>query len=59
VFHDPAADDALIQALRETLAPQVVVHEVATDINDPALATAMAETLHELMGEQAGKKGDA
>lgn len=59
VFHDPAADDALIQALRDNLAPQVIVREVASDINDPALATAMAETLHELMGEQAERKGDA
>jgi uncharacterized protein (UPF0261 family) len=59
VFHDPTADDALIQALRDNLAPQVVVREVDTDINDPAMATAMAETLHELMGEQAARKGDA
>jgi uncharacterized protein (UPF0261 family) len=59
VFHDPTADGALIQALRDNLAPQVVVREVDTDINDPAMATAMAETLHELMGEQAARKGDA
>ncbi|MCA9880969.1 MAG: Tm-1-like ATP-binding domain-containing protein, partial [Thermomicrobiales bacterium] len=53
VFHDPAADAALFQALRENLAPHVTVREVDTDINDPALATAMAETLHALLTERA------
>lgn len=49
VFHDPAADEALIQALRDNLSPQVFVREFDTDINDPALATEMAETLHGMM----------
>lgn len=54
VFHDPAADAALIGALRDNLAPQVIVREVDTDINDPALATEMAETLHGMMAAQSG-----
>jgi uncharacterized protein (UPF0261 family) len=48
VFYDPAADAALIGALRENLQPQVEVHELEADINDPAFARAMAERLHEL-----------
>ncbi len=52
VFHDPAADDALFQALRQHLESQVSVRELDTDINDPAFAIAMAETLHGLMAAQ-------
>ncbi len=44
-FHDPAADDALVEGLRETLGPNVEVHEQETDVNDPALARAMADRL--------------
>jgi len=44
-FHDPAADAALIRELRAGLRPDVEVVEMATDINDPAFATAMAERL--------------
>jgi uncharacterized protein (UPF0261 family) len=47
VFHDPEADGALFDALRETLDPGVDVRELDTDLNDPAFARAMAETLHE------------
>jgi uncharacterized protein (UPF0261 family) len=47
-FHDPAADAALLGALRETLEPHVDVREIDTDINDPAFAVAMADRLHEL-----------
>jgi len=51
-FHDPAADEALIGALREDLdRDRVEVHEVDTDVNDPAFATAMADRLHELIQE--------
>jgi uncharacterized protein (UPF0261 family) len=52
-FHDPAADEALIGALREDLEPSVEVRELDTDINDPAFAEAMAERLHELVGVRA------
>ena len=44
-FHDPAADAALIRELKAGLRPDVEVVEMATDINDPAFATAMAERL--------------
>ena len=52
-FHDPAADEALVGALREELDPSVDVREVDTDVNDPAFAEAMAERLHELVGARA------
>ncbi|MGB3306898.1 MAG: Tm-1-like ATP-binding domain-containing protein [Thermomicrobiales bacterium] len=47
-FHDPAADEALFAALREHLDPVIKVIESDADINDPALATAMADELHRL-----------
>ena len=49
VFHDADADAALLAGLRETLDDSVEVHEVETDINDPAFAVAMADRLHELI----------
>jgi uncharacterized protein (UPF0261 family) len=50
-FHDPEADAALFETLREHIDPAVVeVHEVDTDVNDPAFARAMADRLHELIG---------
>jgi uncharacterized protein (UPF0261 family) len=48
-FHDAAADDALFTALREGLGPNVEVHELDLDVNDPAFADAMANRLHELI----------
>jgi uncharacterized protein (UPF0261 family) len=50
-FHDLDADAALLEGLRETLEKRVEVHEIDADINDPAFATAMADRLHELIGE--------
>ena len=47
-FHDPDADLALIEALREHLDPAIEVREIDTDLNDPAFARAMADRLHEL-----------
>jgi uncharacterized protein (UPF0261 family) len=47
-FHDPAADAALVRELRATLRPDIEVVEMATDINDPAFARAMAGRLDEL-----------
>jgi uncharacterized protein (UPF0261 family) len=52
-FHDPAADEALLAALREGLDTSVDVRELDTDINDPVFAEAMAERLHELVGVRA------
>jgi uncharacterized protein (UPF0261 family) len=49
VFHDPAADGALIASLRESLSPNVEVHELDMDINDPRFARAMAEHLDRLV----------
>jgi uncharacterized protein (UPF0261 family) len=48
-FHDPAADEALLEGLRETIG-QVEVHALDLDINDPAFAEAMANRLHEMIG---------
>jgi uncharacterized protein (UPF0261 family) len=51
-FHDPEADEALLTTLAEHVDTTVVeVHELDTDVNDPAFATAMANRLHELIGE--------
>ena len=38
-------------ALRETLGPNVEVHELDLDVNDPAFADAMADRLHEMIEE--------
>jgi uncharacterized protein (UPF0261 family) len=48
-FRDVDADAALFGGLHETLADSVEVHELDTDINDPAFAVAMADRLHELI----------
>ena len=48
-FHDAAADVALFSALRENLGPNVELHELDLDVNDPAFADAMADRLHELL----------
>ncbi len=50
-FHAPAADLALIEALRTTLDPAIEVVAMDTDLNDPAFATAMAERFHALYQE--------
>jgi uncharacterized protein (UPF0261 family) len=47
VFFDPEADRALFDALRDALAAGVDVRELDTDVNDPAFAHAMVDTLHE------------
>jgi uncharacterized protein (UPF0261 family) len=49
-FHDPEADAALIGALRAELRADIEVMELATDINDPAFAVAMARRLEQLHG---------
>lgn len=52
VLFDAEADEALFSTLRELVDPsQVEVHELDADINDPTFALAMAERLHELVGE--------
>jgi uncharacterized protein (UPF0261 family) len=52
-FYDPAADEALFEALRDGLAANVEVHEVEAEVNDPAFADAMADRLHDLIQEAA------
>lgn len=47
VFHDPAADAALVESFRTHLDPSVELIEMDTDINDPAFANAMAHRLDE------------
>jgi uncharacterized protein (UPF0261 family) len=47
-FRDPVADAALIRELEAGLRPDIEVVEMATDINDPAFAEAMAERFDEL-----------
>lgn len=44
-FYDPAADVALVRELKGGLRPDIELVEMATDINDPAFATAMADKL--------------
>jgi uncharacterized protein (UPF0261 family) len=46
VFADPEADAALVGALRENLDPGIDARYLDTDVNDPAFARAMADTLH-------------
>ena len=52
VFHDPAADEALFEALRESVdRTRVEMHELDMTINDPAFGLTMANRLHELYQE--------
>jgi uncharacterized protein (UPF0261 family) len=48
-FYDPAADAALIGALKQHLRPNVELHELDMEINDPRFAEAMAERLHQML----------
>ena len=50
-FHDPDADAALLEGLRETLGENVEVHELDLDVNDDAFALAMADRLDEMIRE--------
>ena len=50
-FHDPEADDALFSALREGIGPNVEVHELDLDVNDPVFAEAMADRLGRMIEE--------
>jgi uncharacterized protein (UPF0261 family) len=48
-FHDAEADAALFSAVREHLGPNVELHELDMDVNDPRFALAMADRLHEML----------
>jgi uncharacterized protein (UPF0261 family) len=54
-FHDPEADAALLDGLRETLSEDLEVVELDNAINDEAFADAMAERLHELISGRGGE----
>ena len=50
VFYDAEADAALFETIRSEIdASRVELHELDTDVNDPAFALAMANRLHELI----------
>jgi uncharacterized protein (UPF0261 family) len=51
VFHDPAADTALFDALLTTIGDHVEVHDLDLAINDPAFAEAMVSRLAEMIAE--------
>jgi uncharacterized protein (UPF0261 family) len=53
-FYDPAADEALYAALRESLSPNVELRELDHNINDAAFALAMADRLEEYLKEGRG-----
>ncbi len=50
-FHDPDADAALFEALRRDLSPRIELHELDLHVNDPAFALAMADRLHDMIGD--------
>jgi uncharacterized protein (UPF0261 family) len=50
-FHDPEADAALLEGLRETLGDNVEVHELDSDVNDESFSLAMADRLDEMIRE--------
>jgi uncharacterized protein (UPF0261 family) len=50
-FHDPEADAALFDALRENVGDDVELVEMETDVNDEAFANAIAAKLDEYMRE--------
>jgi uncharacterized protein (UPF0261 family) len=50
-FHDPEADAALLEGLRDTLGGNVEVHELDTDVNDETFALQMADRLDEMIRE--------
>ncbi len=50
LLHDAEGDEALVSTLRRLIdTSRVEVHEVDTDLNDPAFALSLAERLHELV----------
>ena len=48
-FHDAGADEALFAALRDGVGPNVELHELDLDVNDPAFADAMVDRLHGML----------
>ncbi len=58
-FHDPEADKALLDTLRENLDDTVEVREMEEDINDSGFARAMADRLDEHYKAWAGSEAEA
>ena len=58
-FHDPEADKALLDTLRENLNDNVEVREMEEDINDSGFARAMADRLDEHYKAWAGTESEA
>ncbi|MBX6342766.1 MAG: Tm-1-like ATP-binding domain-containing protein, partial [Thermomicrobiaceae bacterium] len=58
-FYDPEADRALVESLRAELRPDVEVHALDMDINDPRFAEAMADRLDELIRADARAREQA
>ncbi len=58
-FYDPAADRALIDALKSNLRTDIPVYEFDTDINDPLFAKAMAVQLDKMIRRTARKSPKA
>jgi uncharacterized protein (UPF0261 family) len=52
-FYDPAADEALFQALRDNRPANVELHELEHNVNDPEFAIAMVDRLVEFLREPA------
>ncbi|MCC6313946.1 MAG: Tm-1-like ATP-binding domain-containing protein [Thermomicrobiales bacterium] len=61
VFYDPAADRALLDAIHAEIGPQIEIHELDMEINDPRFAAAMADRMDAMIresGNGAGKRRD-
>ena len=55
-FHDPVADQALFDALKTNLRPDIEVKELDCAINDVAFAEACAKTLLQNIGKRVGER---
>jgi uncharacterized protein (UPF0261 family) len=51
-FYDPAADEALFEALRADLSDHVELHELEHNVNDPEFARAMVDKLIQYIEER-------
>ncbi len=58
-FHDPAADAAFREALKETIEKQVSVREMEGNINDEAFADAAAEALLRMIAAEPRHQGSS
>ena len=56
-FHDPAADEALLEGLAETIG-DVEVHRLDLDVNDEEFAVAMADRLDQMITAARQPRGE-